>query len=200
MERIETSEKAAARAQAIARRNDIPAAERAARSRALCERLLEELAARLAGGATVAGYSALGSEVDLTVFLHGAYERDWRVALPCMVKAPTTRMVFLEVERAAFDAREAPFLARPARALSADDPAIVGFRAVAPAEMDAVLVPMVAFDDWRNRLGYGGGNYDRFLGALREDAFVVGVAFEEQRLDAVPLEPHDLPLPRIARA
>ena len=51
------------------------------------------------------------------------------------------------------------------------------------------------------RLGYGGGNYDRFLPeAASMTAFVAGVAFEEQRVDRVSTEPHDLPLPRIFSA
>ena len=201
MESNAAYDKPAARAEAIARRNAIPTDERAARSRTLSERLLAELGPRLPAGATLAAYAALGSEVDLAVFLHGAYGRAWRVALPCMMKGePSPRMVFLQVERAAFDAYEAPFLAKPARALPADDPALAGFPRVAPAELDAVLVPMVAFDDRLCRLGYGGGNYDRLLSTLRPDALVVGVAFEEQRIPAVPLEPHDLPLPRIMRA
>ena len=47
------------------------------------------------------------------------------------------------------------------------------------------------------RLGYGGGNYDRFLRELRSDAVVCGIAFREQEVKAVPTEPHDLALPKI---
>ena len=56
---------------------------------------------------------------------------------------------------------------------------------------------MVAFDEGNMRLGYGGGNYDRFLREIREDAVVCGVAFREQEVPAVPTEPHDLALPKI---
>lgn len=72
-----------------------------------------------------------------------------------------------------------------------------GFTYVTPSGIDAIIVPLVAFDDDHFRLGYGGGNYDTFLPQLREDCLVIGVAFEEQRVDAVPREPHDLPLPSI---
>ena len=198
--------KAALRHEAIARRNAIPPEERARRSEALCAALLDELSERLDADAeagagerpTLAAYCALGSEVDLAALLHGAWDRGWRVCLPCMVEAqPAPRMIFLELDRAAYDARELPFLAKPARNLPADDPLLSRLPVVEPAQMDAVIVPMVAFDDRLGRLGYGGGNYDRFLGGLREDALVVGAAFEEQRVEEVPREPHDLPLPRI---
>lgn len=56
---------------------------------------------------------------------------------------------------------------------------------------------MVAFDADNMRLGYGGGNYDRFLRELRSDAVVCGIAFQEQEVEAVPTEPHDLTLPKI---
>lgn len=58
-------------------------------------------------------------------------------------------------------------------------------------EISLVLVPGVAFDPSGNRLGRGGGFYDRFLahGGLR--AFRVGVAFDVQIVPDVPSLPHD---------
>lgn len=63
-----------------------------------------------------------------------------------------------------------------------------------PAAIDLVLVPGVAFtaDGWR--LGQGGGWYDRFLPMLRPEAVTVGVAFAAQVVDALPVEPHDVPV------
>lgn len=89
------------------------------------------------------------------------------------------------------------FLAAPLRACDPDGPELAGCTPIEPRAIDAVVVPLVAFDGEGRRLGYGGGNYDRLLPLLRSDALVVGVAFEEQRCEAVPCEPHDRPLPRI---
>ena len=137
------------------------------RSRLLCARLVEQLSPRLGPGAVVAAYAALGSEPDLGAFVEEAYLRGWRVCLPCMIRVPEsarepagaarrTRMAFLDVGRDAFEAREAPFLAHPARSVSADCPSIAGFAEVAPEAVDAVAVPLVAFDDMGNRLGTAG--------------------------------------------
>jgi 5-formyltetrahydrofolate cyclo-ligase len=63
---------------------------------------------------------------------------------------------------------------------------------VAPAAIDWVLVPGVAFDAAGRRLGYGGGYYDRLLPLLRPDAARVAGAFELQITDQVPAAPHDL--------
>jgi 5-formyltetrahydrofolate cyclo-ligase len=61
---------------------------------------------------------------------------------------------------------------------------------------DVVLVPMLAFDREGNRLGYGGGFYDRTLAAL-PDVRAVGIAYAGQEMDSIPREPHDRALREI---
>ena len=63
-----------------------------------------------------------------------------------------------------------------------------------------VVVPLVAFDRTGARLGYGGGCYDRYLPILSLACQIVGIAFDEQRVDHVPTDAHDLPLPNIVSA
>ncbi len=65
---------------------------------------------------------------------------------------------------------------------------------VDPAEIDWVLVPGLAFDARCYRLGRGGGHYDRLLPLLRPDAPKWALAFDEQWVDELPVEPHDVPL------
>ena len=62
--------------------------------------------------------------------------------------------------------------------------------------IDVILVPGVAFDGEGHRLGRGKGFYDRFL-PLVPKAYKVGVGYNCQLLDAIPVEPHDVPLDRI---
>ncbi len=60
-----------------------------------------------------------------------------------------------------------------------------------------ILAPMLAFDAACRRLGYGGGFYDRTLGGLRVDGRAVtaiGIAFDGQLVDKVPVGPHDMAL------
>jgi 5-formyltetrahydrofolate cyclo-ligase len=61
-----------------------------------------------------------------------------------------------------------------------------------PAAIDVVIVPGTAFTASGDRLGQGGGWYDRFLTRVRADCLTVGVAFAPQLLDRIPVEPHDL--------
>ncbi len=62
---------------------------------------------------------------------------------------------------------------------------------VDPATIDTVLIPGSVFDTGGGRLGYGGGYYDRFLTESAPRAARVGVTFELQLVDQVPMEPHD---------
>ncbi|MDP4107760.1 MAG: 5-formyltetrahydrofolate cyclo-ligase, partial [Bacillota bacterium] len=67
-------------------------------------------------------------------------------------------------------------------------------RKIQPSKIDLVVVPGVAFDIRRNRIGYGGGYYDRFLKKTSFACFKVGLAFEAQIADEVPIDRYDVPL------
>lgn len=74
------------------------------------------------------------------------------------------------------------------------EPAPGRLRPLGPEELDLVVVPGVAFDLQGNRLGYGGGFYDRFLPRTRPDAVRLGLAFELQLSPEVYSGPHDCPV------
>ncbi len=61
------------------------------------------------------------------------------------------------------------------------------------AEPDLLLVPLLAFDRFGGRLGYGAGHYDRTLEHLRakKPIIAVGLAFADQEIERVPMHDHD---------
>ncbi len=58
--------------------------------------------------------------------------------------------------------------------------------------VDAVIIPGAGFDTEGNRIGYGGGYYDRLLSSLSRAVPVIAPAYEEQVVKSVPAEPHDM--------
>jgi 5-formyltetrahydrofolate cyclo-ligase len=61
-----------------------------------------------------------------------------------------------------------------------------------PSAIDVVVVPGLAFDTSGNRLGRGGGYYDRFLSRLRRSATSIGLAFDAQITDQLPVDDCDV--------
>lgn len=197
-------DKAELRRAVIARRDALDLDVRAAKSATICARLVELLeSSGAAGQRTVAVYAAMGSEADPAAFAAAAAKRGWRVAYPCMLSATDAaacgqRMCMRAV--AAGDASAAPFIAHPTRAFTAMDIDSDRFPIVPADVLDMIIVPLVAFDQTGARLGYGGGCYDRYLPMLPPICQIVGIAFDEQRIDHVPTDAHDLPLPHIISA
>jgi 5-formyltetrahydrofolate cyclo-ligase len=65
---------------------------------------------------------------------------------------------------------------------------------VEPKDIDLVLVPGVAFTRTLGRLGQGGGYYDRLFPRLRDNVKRIGIGYEIQLADELPIEPHDAPM------
>jgi 5-formyltetrahydrofolate cyclo-ligase len=68
---------------------------------------------------------------------------------------------------------------------------------LAASELDLIVAPALAYDRRGNRLGRGGGYYDRFI-SQTGGCLVCGLAFDGQLLDELPAEPHDQPVNMLA--
>ena len=63
------------------------------------------------------------------------------------------------------------------------------------SRIDLAIIPGVAFDRQNNRLGRGKGYYDRLLSRLRcHHIYTIGLAYDFQRVESIPCEPHDIPM------
>ena len=59
-----------------------------------------------------------------------------------------------------------------------------------PNEMDAMIVPLLAFDKTKNRVGYGKGYYDRYL--QQYQGLKIGIAYAFQYIEEVVMDEHDI--------
>jgi len=60
--------------------------------------------------------------------------------------------------------------------------------------LDVLLVPLVGVDRCGNRLGMGGGYYDRTLGGAGKHPYLIGIAHHCQLVEHLPIQPWDIPL------
>jgi 5-formyltetrahydrofolate cyclo-ligase len=166
----------------IARRDALPASERAAASAAIARTVLS--LEEMRDASTVHLFASFGSEVDTSPIIERLLETGRRPVLPVVVRNEWT------MEHAAIGSladlmpgfRDIP------------EPRATCPR-VEPEEIDLVIVPGVAFGRGCGRMGYGGGFYDRFLAAC--PAPRIAVAFGVQIVEQVPCDEYDLPVDAI---
>lgn len=200
------------RRQVLAERAALPKPYRLHKSSAICDELETSLAITCATigidppACTIAVYAAFEEEVQLEQFIRAAYAQGARVAFPCIVQdawglegAPQQTMEMRLVSPEAYEKDEVPFIAHPLRKYHHDDEALRDFPYVSANELTMIVIPLVAFDKHRNRLGYGGGNYDRYLPQLNKDCRQIAVAFSEQEVPLIPIEEHDVPVTVLAK-
>lgn len=61
---------------------------------------------------------------------------------------------------------------------------------IEPRDLDVIIIPIVAFDDYKHRIGYGKGYYDRYL--KRTSARKIGIAFAFQEVDEISVDAFDV--------
>jgi len=127
-------------------------------------------------------YAPLPEEVNVWPLIGDALAAGKTVALPRFDEA-TRQYVACEIGDVVRDLREGQFGIREPAAHCTPVP---------PNRLDLVLVPGVAFDLQGRRLGRGKGFYDQMLASVR--GTTCGVAFDEQIVESIPVESHDVHL------
>jgi 5-formyltetrahydrofolate cyclo-ligase len=72
------------------------------------------------------------------------------------------------------------------------EPSLPDERMISPDDVDLIVIPGAGFDIGGNRIGYGEGYYDILLSQRRKKMPVVALAYEEQVIDSIPAEAHDV--------
>ena len=170
-------EKATLRLRARAARRSVAPDARVVAAHAIAGRVLALPEIETARGVLL--YGAMPEEIDPTALEKALRERDIRVAYPRVAGPHLLTLHWVDdtawLIGGSFGLRE-PAPAAPVATVE---------------DIDLAIVPGVAFDERGRRLGFGGAYYDALLAGLGPHALTVGVAFDEQVVEACPAEEHD---------
>ncbi len=151
--------------------------DRGEESNSVCKRLLE----MIPEGSTVCVYAALKTEPDLNNLIRKLWDRGDKVFYP-----------FFEGDHFTFRKASDFSDLKPGKLKILEPPS--SSPEADPQEIDFVIVPARAFDRKMNRLGRGNGGYDHWISKQREvnpRTKMIGVAFECQIVNEVPIDTHD---------
>lgn len=141
--------------------------------------------------AHVALYLSSHGEVETERLIEDAQSSNKKVYLPVLDPNDKTRMYFVEYQTGdrLIESRFGML-----------EPELRSDKTIPPEQLDLVLCPLVAFDAQANRVGMGGGFYDRHFAFKNEAEFdkrppvLVGLAYEFQKVDAIDPAPWDVPM------
>lgn len=141
----------------------------------------------------IAAYLAEDGEIDPVFLIESAWRSNKEIYLP--VLSPFANRLYF----APYNANSLMKLNRYQIAEPDVNPGLW----LKPQQLDLILMPLVGFDKTGNRLGMGGGYYDRSLSFkhFRKTSFkpyLIGLAHQLQHIEKLPHQPHDVPMHMIA--
>ncbi|WP_413739699.1 5-formyltetrahydrofolate cyclo-ligase [Sodalis sp. RH14] len=169
-------------------RRRLTPAEQAAAAAALVKTLLAD--PRVTAARSLALFLSFDGELDTRPLIEALWQRDQRVYLPVLHPFSPGHLLFL---------RYRPDTPLVLNRLHISEPRLDVTQLLPARHLDILFTPLVAFDARGQRLGMGGGFYDRTLRHWRRGAgfYPIGLAHDCQQVDAIPAEPWDIPLPEI---
>jgi len=159
----------------------IPAERKSLKSRKACQNLISTPGFQNAS--TIMMYLSLPYEVDTSEAIHYAWQLGKTVVVP---KVFWKQKYMLPV---CIDSLETGFSTEVANLRNPIEAVPMPFE-----KIDFVVVPALGFDKKGNRLGHGGGYYDRFLANVELKAYKCGFGFAEQLVDSIPVKEYDEPV------
>lgn len=138
---------------------------------------------------TIAVFLSFDGELDTKPLIQQFWRQGKQVYLPVLHPFSAGNLLFL---------RYAPDTELVLNRLKILEPRLDVRQVLPLRRLDVLLTPLVAFDDQGQRLGMGGGFYDRTLQhRTPRGPYPIGLAHDCQQVDALPVESWDIPLPEI---
>ena len=179
----EATDKKQQRRLAVERRRALTQGERDEKSRTICDLLFELIKdPRYSEVRTIFSYRGTWDEVNVDAFNNWAEVQGYRVAYPISLPDGIMKAA-VPAEKNAWHRAAYGIL----------EPVMENSKTLEPEDIDLVIVPCVAFDEYGNRCGHGAGYYDRFMTCMPPESLVM-VAFEAQKLEKLVTEETDIPV------
>ncbi len=139
----------------------------------------------------VALYLASDGELDTREAIAWCWQHDIAVCLPVLHPFSKGHLLFVDFT---------PTTPMSSNRFGIPEPELNCQHIISKASIDILFTPLVAFDQLGNRLGMGGGFYDRTLSSWhhhRLGPYPIGLAHDCQQVEQIPVESWDVPLPEI---
>jgi 5-formyltetrahydrofolate cyclo-ligase len=172
--------KKAIRREVLRKRDEIPPDLKTQKDYLIKERLYST--PEFTNARTVLFYASFRSEVDTLSMIQDSFHMGKRIVLP-KVAAERHALILYEIKDVA--ELTSGYMGIP-------EPFAQDERLADLEEIDIIIVPGAGFDLSGNRLGYGAGYYDILLSNKKKDVAVIALAYEEQIVDSIPAEGHDV--------
>jgi 5-formyltetrahydrofolate cyclo-ligase len=161
------------------KRNSLPIWDRKKRSKIIAEKFFGT--AYYNNSNNILIFYPFRSEIDVTIIIRQALKNKKNIILP-RIHDQELKLFYVDnlkkqLERGAYGIMEPIIgLCRPAKI----------------SDIDLVVVPGISFDKNLNRLGYGGGYYDKLLLHIPEGVKKIALCFDIQVVDSIPVSEHDI--------
>lgn len=180
------------------RRQQLSALAQTSAATSICKQLSKH--PKILAANSIALYLANDGELDLSEFITWCFEHDKKVYLPVIHPFASGHLLFLHYQQNS---------ELVANKYGIGEPKLDVGKVLPVANLDVLITPLVAFDSMGNRLGMGGGFYDRTLSHWQKhhtlnlaasnnnQLYPLGVAHDCQQVESIPIEHWDIPLPEI---
>ncbi|MDR0806812.1 MAG: 5-formyltetrahydrofolate cyclo-ligase [Enterobacteriaceae bacterium] len=184
---IETSPRHQLRKKIRQLRNSLTPQQQKSAAEQLCQRLCQH--AKIQAAQNISLFLSFDGEINTRPLIETLWQQNKSVYLPVIHPFSTGNLLFL---------RYTPTTPMVTNRFGIQEPQLNVQTVLPVAELDVIITPLVAFDKSGNRLGMGGGYYDRALKNWQKNqTYPIGIAHDCQLVDRLPAEDWDIPLPEI---
>ncbi|MCI1679413.1 MAG: 5-formyltetrahydrofolate cyclo-ligase [Ewingella americana] len=144
---------------------------------------------RIQAASTISVFLSFDGELDTAPLIKRLWQEGKQLCLPVLHPFTSGNLLFLRYNP------DTPLVRNKLKIL---EPALDATQIVLLSQLDIILTPLVAFDSHGQRLGMGGGFYDRTLENWQDGGpYPIGLAHDCQQVDNLPVEHWDVPLPEV---